>query len=291
MILLQNCEAANIIRDQILKHRNWKFDGSFSGFDLPVSLSSLLRWIITVPKHTVDTILRKNSIDNHVENSPQIIVKASKSDRQIKHITLFNMNFREVVQTQFSVGLGIHVHKETHSKKLTECLADLGLSTSYDKVMKIKNDLGNAIAENISLNHGVFVPPNIQPGIPLHFALNNIDFKNDTPDGKSEFHGTTLVVFQKNSKLNHELLENRQTKSFPFQHIPFQENVIMKPNPPKEKFSDYGAPNSSVDVSSYRCADRIWGLCQMIGEKRLCQLPTWSASNSLLSDTPTVTVS
>ena len=49
-------KTAEIIRNQILKHRNWKFNGSFSGFDLPVSL---LRWIITGPKHTVDTILKK----------------------------------------------------------------------------------------------------------------------------------------------------------------------------------------------------------------------------------------
>ena len=47
-------EAAKITCNQILKHQNLKFDGSFSGFDLPVSLSSLLRWIITGPKHTVN---------------------------------------------------------------------------------------------------------------------------------------------------------------------------------------------------------------------------------------------
>ena len=55
-------EAAKIIRNQILKHRNWKSDGSFSGFDLPVSLSSFLRWIITGPKHTADTILKKKTL-------------------------------------------------------------------------------------------------------------------------------------------------------------------------------------------------------------------------------------
>ena len=232
-------EAAKIIRNELLKHRNWKFDGDFSGFDLPVSLSSLLRWIIVGPKNTVDTILKKNSIDNRVDNIAQIIVKASKSDRQVKHKSSPDANFREVVETPFSVGLGIHVHKETRSKKLIECLSDLGLSISYDKVMKIENDLGNAVYENISLNHGVFVPPNIQPGIPLHFAIDNIDFRNDTPDGKSEFHGTTHVVFQKNNKVNHELLKISRTKTFTFQHFPFQEtNVTMKPNPPNEVFPD-----------------------------------------------------
>ena len=284
-------EAAKIIRNELLKHRNWKFDGDFSGFDLPVSLSSLLRWIIVGPKNTVDTILKKNSIDNCVDNIAQIIVKASKSDRQVKHKSSPDANFREVVETPFSVGLGIHVHKETRSKKLVECLSDLGLSISYDKVMKIENDLGNAVSENISLNHGVFVPPNIQPGIPLHFAIDNIDFRNDTPDGKSEFHGTTHVVFQNNNKVNHELLKISRTKTFTFQHLPFQEtNVTMKPNPPNEVFLDYEAPSSLVDLTLFRNADRIWGLCQVIDEIRLCQLPTWGAFNSLLADNPSVTV-
>ena len=48
-----------------------------------------------------------------------------------------NTNFSEVVETLFLVELGIHVHKETHSKKLIKCLSDLGLSILYDKVMKI----------------------------------------------------------------------------------------------------------------------------------------------------------
>ena len=65
----------------------------------------------------------------------------------------------------------------------------------------------------------------------------------------------------------------------------------MKPNSPNEKFPDYGAPSLSVDVSSCCNADRIWGLSQVINERWLCQLPIWSAFDSLLSDTPTVTVS
>ena len=66
--------------------------------------------------------------------------------------------------------------------------------------------------------------------------------------------------------------------------MPLEQNVIVKPNPPSKIFSDYEAPSSSVDVSSYHSADRIWGLCQVKDENRLCQLPTWSAFNSLLLD-------
>jgi hypothetical protein len=33
--------------------------------------------------------------------------------------------------------------------------------------------------------------------VPVHFAINNTDFPNDTADGKDEMHGTGQVVFQK----------------------------------------------------------------------------------------------
>ena len=34
---------------------------------------------------------------------------------------------------------------------------------------------------------------------PLHFAIDNVDFSNDTPDGKNEFHGVGQVVFWKSN--------------------------------------------------------------------------------------------
>ena len=87
-------------------------------------------------------------------------------------MTLSNTNFREKAETPFSLGLGIYVHKGARSKSSS----DLGFSVSYDKVTKIENDLGHGVAENISPNHGVFVPPNIQPDIPLRFTVDNTDF-------------------------------------------------------------------------------------------------------------------
>ena len=104
--------------------------------------------------------------------------------------------------------------------------------------MKIENDLGNAVAENISLNHGVFVPPNIQPGMAFHYILQwtILILKSIYQTGNQSFMVLLLSFFKKKSKLNHELLKIRRTKSFTFQNIPFQENVIVKSNPSNEKF-------------------------------------------------------
>ena len=55
-------------------------------------------------------------------------------------------------------------------------------------------------------------------------------------------------MFQKNSK----------NKRFDISAHSIQENAIMKPNLPNEKFSDYEAPSSSADIFSYRNAECIW---------------------------------
>ena len=46
-------------------------------------------------------------------------------------------------------------------------------------------------------NGGVFIPPDVVPGRRVYFAVDNIDFKENTPDGKRTLHGTAMAVYQK----------------------------------------------------------------------------------------------
>lgn len=39
-------DAAALIRKEILKSRNWKFEGDYSGYEPPITLKTLLQWII-----------------------------------------------------------------------------------------------------------------------------------------------------------------------------------------------------------------------------------------------------
>ena len=142
----------------------------------------MLKWVIIGLQTEIDSNL--------------IVMKATKSKRQVNYKSSTDTNFREVVEAPFSVGVGLHVHKETRNKIVINFLSDLGLSISYKRVVKIENGLTNTIVEKTTTNGGVFVPSNLELGKKLHFVIDNIDFKNDTPDGKSEFHGTTLVAFQ-----------------------------------------------------------------------------------------------
>lgn len=43
----------------------------------------------------------------------------------------------------------------------------------------------------------MFLPPDIVKGRHVYFAIDNIDFSKDTPDGKRTLHGTAMAIYQK----------------------------------------------------------------------------------------------
>ena len=136
---------------------------------------------------------------------------------------------------------------------------------------------------------GYFLPPSLNIGKPLNFAIDNIDFKNDTADdGKSEFHGTTLLTFQAKTNMKNELLKLSPCNSFKLTP-PLLKDTFPKPSPPNESFPTFKPTCSLVDLSAYCNSDRFWGICQVIKEKEICPLPTWNAFNSLITCNPNVT--
>ena len=186
--------------------------------------------------------------------------------------------------------MGLYLHKETRNKKVINFLSDLGRSISNKRVLKIENSLANAIVEKITTNGGVFVSSNLELGKKLHFAIDNIDFKNDTADGKSEFHGTTLVVFRSKPIQQRNLIKLSSCTSL--KHTPpVPKETFPKPNPLNESFPTYGPEECSlVDLSGYCNLDRLWSFCQVAKDKDVCPLPTWSAFNSLITPVPNINI-
>ena len=44
--------------------------------------------------------------------------------------------------------------------------------------MKIETEIANATTKIIEENNGVYIPPNVEPGTRMHFAIDNTDFHN-----------------------------------------------------------------------------------------------------------------
>ena len=45
-------------------------------------------------------------------------------------------------------------------------------------------------------SNGIFIPSDVQKNLPTFLAIDNIDFKVDTPDGKNQLHGTAISAYQ-----------------------------------------------------------------------------------------------
>ena len=153
-----------------------------------------------------------------------MIYPATKSDSQLRYKPTSDSNkaFYNTKETPFSVGLGLLIHKKTRSKDIVNILANLNLSIDYEKVLRIETDITNAVVQRALKNNGVYVPLSIPVGLPVYFAVDNCDFKNDIADGKNEFHGTAQIVYQQSSanvvseKLQIDRNQNRSLNYDPF---------------------------------------------------------------------------
>ena len=154
----------------------------------------------------------------------------------------------------------------------------------------LKIAIVNAVSSQKKSSYGVYVPPNVVPSIPVHFAIDNCDFKNDTPDGKNEIHATAQVIIQKsdNCGLQQHLPINRSVKKFKSDAISIEK--ITKPSILDEKFSKLDREIACIEQNDYLDLDRTWALCHVMDEDISAVLPTWQAFNSMISEKPTISI-
>ena len=120
------------------------------------------------------------------------------------------------------------------------------MSIDYEKVLRIEADIANAVVQRALKNNSVYVPPYIQAGLPVYFAVGNCDFKNDTADGKNDFHGIVQIVYQQSSanvvfeKLQIDRNQNRSLNYDPFP----ASQVCPKPKPENKIYSQFTPKNT-----------------------------------------------
>ncbi len=65
----------------------------------------------------------------------------------------------------------------------------LNLSVSYDTFQRELTHICDVIIQCVD-ESGIYVPPNMKNGVFTQFAMDNIDWREQTPDG-STFHATS----------------------------------------------------------------------------------------------------
>ena len=70
------------------------------------------------------------------------------------------------------------------------------LGTSYENIINIEKRIENAVVLRMTETGGYCLPDFVKKGVPIFFAVDNIDFLEDTPYGHGTLHGTIIVLYQ-----------------------------------------------------------------------------------------------
>ena len=91
--------------------------------------------------------------------------------------------------------LGLNVFAKTRKRQLIDMLYENRLSISYDRVLEISSQLGEAFI-NQYVEEGVVCPPELKKGLFTTSAMDNIDHNPTATTAQSSFYGTSVSVFQ-----------------------------------------------------------------------------------------------
>jgi len=101
---------------------------------------------------------------------------------------------REVLE-HLTVSLAIH--QAVRSKELVNIPHGFGMAVEYNRLLTVESQIEKTILKRIESEGGMFLPPDIMKGWHVYFAIDNIDFSEDTLGRKRTLHGTAVPIYQK----------------------------------------------------------------------------------------------
>ena len=119
------------------------------------------------------------------------------SNRQVSYKPKSDTVFQNRKLSPLSFNLPLAIHARHRDKVLVETLNNAYLGCSYKTILEYEADLEQAVLERMSNGSGICLPDFAKEGISIRFAIDNIDFLEDTPSGQGTFHGTVIVLFQR----------------------------------------------------------------------------------------------
>ena len=252
-------------------------------------LETFVNWVVTGPQDTMNSDIRSQRLKQEVSRLSRILIQSIKTKRQMQYSKASSTGFYQNKQTPFNVGLGLYIHEKTRSKELIDSLSQLNLCINYQKILRIETSIGNAVCDRIVEKNGIYVPPSVQIGHLLYFAVDNTDFRNNTCDGKNEFRGIIATVHQpcNNNSETPMLKINPHEKNRSLRNISLSERkYCMKPSPPNNIYISFTENNDKCTY--YAFLDFLWFLCRTLAsDKKVTQ--TWAAFNSLFSQNTSLT--
>ena len=147
---------------------------------LPRSLINLISLLVGYRSGTTNNV--HDSIMAQIESVAQDIVYIESRSKKL---------------TPKHVGLGSTIHQKTRSKDIINLLHHAGHTLSYDQLLMLDTCLANKTLKSMNKTNGAVIPDNLERGQFVHFTCDNIDIKDESMDGKNEFHATQFAAWQR----------------------------------------------------------------------------------------------
>ena len=91
------------------------------------------------------------------------------------------------------IYVGLLSHVQTRKRTLIDKLYNLGLSISYDRVLSISTDVGNAA---LFEEERLVCPPNLCKDLFTTAGVDNLDHDPSSTTSQDSLHGTGISLFQ-----------------------------------------------------------------------------------------------
>ena len=148
----------------------------------------------------VNMILEGPSIQDHSEATTsgalsiaqQLKFNAIKHKRKQATATVRHSIDQE---TPVPIYVGLMLHAHTRKRDLVDRLYNLGMSISYDCVLRLTAQMGNSVCEQYHREH-VVCPPKLRYQVFTSAAVDNVDHNPTSTTSKEAFHGTSISLNQ-----------------------------------------------------------------------------------------------
>ena len=176
-------KAALVLRNKIELSKPWEFQGSLTDINdehLPKELYSFYHWVLEGPKTSLSSDFQSAFVSKNAQSLAQTTVSMYLSKYQIQRTNAQCFKSTREMPQQLAIGLAIC--QAIRSKFVINLLHDFGVTLEYNRLLCIEAQIANSVLQRIC--DDVYIPPDIIKNRHINFAIDNIDFSEDTPNGK-----------------------------------------------------------------------------------------------------------
>ena len=187
-------KAARIVQRDMLNENKPEFDGKFDEKCqqeyVPQSLKTLVA--MTLGGVNINSQSANQSIAQAVLSLSQLIMFNRTIRRRKGSTSSYHSKQRE---PPLPIYIGCLIHAKTRKRGLVNMFHELGMSVSYDRVLRLSTDMGNSLCA-LYEEENVVCPPSLGHGLFTTAAVDNIDHNPSATSAVGSFHGTGISLFQ-----------------------------------------------------------------------------------------------